>query len=120
MISFHSLKGANQNQMNSLYIKHATTGILNSEQYQAFPQAKKRLEIYTCSRKGFVGQELIFLSLRNCVATDRDCNLKKVSSSIGKLDSIFRSKCLFCISLFVLCTFSFGHCFVCSSSIYRF
>ena len=28
--------------------------------------------------------------------------------------------CMFCGSLFVFCTFSFGHCFVCSSMIYAF
>jgi hypothetical protein len=28
--------------------------------------------------------------------------------------------CMFCRSLFVLCTFSFGHCVICSSSIYGF
>jgi hypothetical protein len=28
--------------------------------------------------------------------------------------------CMFCRSLFVLCTFSFGHCVVCSSLIYGF
>jgi hypothetical protein len=34
--------------------------------------------------------------------------------------SIFSFMCMFCRSLFVLCTFSFGHCVICSSSIYGF
>jgi hypothetical protein len=34
--------------------------------------------------------------------------------------SIFSFMCMFCGSLFVFCTFSFGHCGVCSSSIYGF
>ena len=31
--------------------------------------------------------------------------------------SIFSFMCMFCRSLFLLCTFSFGHCVICSSSI---
>ena len=34
------------------------------------------------------------------------------------LYSIFSFMCMFCRSLFVICTFSFGNCVVCSSSIY--
>jgi hypothetical protein len=34
--------------------------------------------------------------------------------------SIFSFICMFCWSLFVLCTFSFGHCVVCSSLLYGF
>ena len=37
----------------------------------------------------------------------------------GSCYSIFSCMCMFCRSLFVLCTFSFGHCVVCSS-IYGF
>jgi hypothetical protein len=38
----------------------------------------------------------------------------------GSSYSIFSFICMFCWSFFVLCTFSFGHCVVCSSSIYGF
>ena len=34
--------------------------------------------------------------------------------------SIYSFMCMFCRSLFVLLSFSFGHCVVCSSSIYGF
>jgi len=38
----------------------------------------------------------------------------------GSCYSIFSFICMFCRSLFVLLYFSFGHCVVCSSSIYGF
>jgi len=44
-------------------------------------------------------------------------DFKAVSNYLGTLLSTF---VLFCRSLFVLCPFSFGHCVVFSSSIYRF
>ena len=38
----------------------------------------------------------------------------------SKMNIIFSFICMFCRSLFVLLYFSFGHCVVCSSSIYGF
>ena len=44
----------------------------------------------------------------------------KMKRLLGLLLTIFSFMCMFCRSSFVLCTFSFGHCVICSSSIYGF
>jgi len=52
----------------------------------------------------------------NCIPFQRTWVHPRLLS--GSNYSIFRSKCMFCRSLFVFLYFFLGHCVVCSSSIY--